>query len=235
MHRREEPYADGRSLDVFVPTGTMGRASPVALCWHGRGADAKDELAPLGALLSTLGWLAVVPNWTSDDEVVGCTQLACSISWALEHAPALGADPERIALVGWSRGARMAADVADQGLVAGRWAPVAVVGLAGGYTLSSHAVAAPLGPTPAKPPRTWVLHGTRDTVVDPARSRAFADRLCASGNEVRHVDVDCDHAGIVLCAYDAALRRCVPAGTGVDGVRASLTSVFTEVREAIGS
>ena len=102
-----EQYRPGRLTDVFRLPGSNG--APVVLLWHGSGPDEREVLAPLAAGIARLGPLVLVPDWRSDDPVIGPVELVDSIAFARATAGELGGDPGRIVLAGWSLGANAAA------------------------------------------------------------------------------------------------------------------------------
>ena len=211
--RSTDSYRPGRGIEVLRPTGAC--RVPVALLWHGSGPDERDALVPLASVLASHGALALVPDWRSDDPVVGADELLASIAFTLEAAAGLGGDPDRVVLVGWSLGASAAADIALHPDISDGWQPAALVGLGGGY---DRALFAGHGASPLDvdgqvrgPGRTALLvHGTSDTVVPPDRSVVGTAALDAAGWNATLRHVGTDHAGVIGTVYDRAVRRCVP-------------------------
>jgi acetyl esterase/lipase len=209
-------YTGGKLMDVYVPPGTG--AAPVVLLWHGRGPDERDVLAALAEATARRGVLVCVPDWRSDAPGRGRDQLLASLEFTRREAGALGGDPGRIVLAGWSLGGRSAAGVAVRPAAAGGWRPAAVC-LGSGFA----AAPAPATGSPplddllrggAAPVPFWLVHGTRDPVVSVARSREFAAALARRGWPARLVEPDTDHAGVVMAEYVPELGRCRPARTG---------------------
>jgi len=204
-----EQYRPGRLTDVFRPPGSVG--APVVLLWHGSGPDEREVLAPLAAGIARLGPLVLVPDWRSDDPVVGPVELVDSITFARASAGELGGDPGRIVLAGWSLGANAAAAVAERPGIADGWHPSGLVGLAGSYDVSPFDGRSDAGdPVGGAGRPALVAHGTEDPVVPPAGSVAGAGRLAEGGWRVVLRQLDTDHAGIIGTEYNPWRKRCVP-------------------------
>jgi predicted esterase len=214
---RTVTYGHGKLMDVYRPPGDG--IAPVVLLWHGRGPDERDVLAALAAAAARLGVLACVPDWRSDAPARGRDQLLASLDFTRREAAALGGDPGAIVLAGWSLGGRSAAGVAVSPEAVGGWRPAATVCLGSGFAASP---APTTGKVPldallgggAEPVPFWLAHGTRDRVIGVARSREFAAALTRRGWPARLVELDTDHAGVVMAEYVPQLRRCRPAATG---------------------
>jgi predicted esterase len=204
-----EQYRPGRLTDVFRAPESEG--APVVLLWHGSGPDERDVLAPLAAGIARLGPLVLVPDWRSDDPVIGSVELLDSIAFARTTSGELGGDPGRIVLAGWSLGANAAAAVAEHPGIAHGWHPSGLVGLAGSYggsPFDGHRDAGePVGGA-GRP--ALVAHGTADPVVPPTGSVSAAGRLAESGWRVVLRQIDTDHAGIIGTDYNPWRKRCVP-------------------------
>lgn len=204
-----EQYRPGRLTDVFRPPGAAG--DPVVLLWHGSGPDEREVLAPLASGIARLGALVLVPDWRSDDPVIGPVELVDSITFARTAAGELGGDPGRIVLAGWSLGANAAAAVAERPGIADGWHPSGLVGLAGSYDESpfdGHPGAG--GPVGGAGRPVLVAHGTEDPVVPPAGSVAAAGRLAEAGWRVVLRQLDTDHAGIIGTEYNPWRKICEP-------------------------
>lgn len=63
----------------------------------------------------------------------------------------------------------------------------------------------------------WLVHGTKEPVVEISQSREFAALLAQHGWPVRLEEVATDHAGVVMAQYDPQIRRGRPA-TGRDAI-----------------
>lgn len=204
-----EQYRPGRLTDVFRPPGSAG--APVVLLWHGSGPDEREVLAPLAAGIARLGPLVLVPDWRSDDPVVGPVELLDSITFTRATAGELGGDPGRIVLAGWSLGANAAAAVAERPDIADGWHPSGLVGLAGSYDESPFDGRPGAGdPVGGAGRPALVAHGTEDPVVPQAGSVAAAARLAEAGWRVVLRQVATDHAGIIGTEYNPWRKHCVP-------------------------
>ncbi|MEV7382061.1 alpha/beta hydrolase family protein [Streptomyces lydicus] len=211
----------GERLDVYRPAAA--RPAGTVLLWHGIGPDERDILEPLARTAAARGLLVLVPDWGSDAADRGRSQLLESLAFVRAGAAGLGGDGESLVLAGWSAGAGAALGVALRPEVAGGWRPAAVVGVAGRYDLPAITTGeAPLadvadGLDPAVPVR--LVHGSRDTVVDPRCTRELAEALRAAGRPVTLQEPDTDHAGVIMTAYDPASDRCLST-TAEHAVRA---------------
>ncbi|MFG2830940.1 alpha/beta hydrolase [Streptomyces sp. NPDC048434] len=222
----------GKQLDVHRPAGAS-RPVPTVLLWHGIGPDERDVLEPLARTAAAQGLLVLVPDWRSDAADGGRAQLLESLAFARKEAGGLGGDGESFVLAGWSAGAPAALGVALRPEVADGLRPAAVVGLAGRYDLAARTTGSvPLddlaaGLAPGVP--VHLVHGARDSVVDPRLSRDLAGALRTAGLPVTCQEPETDHAGVIMTEYDPALNRCRPtaaehalrAGQLVAGVLAS--------------
>jgi len=222
---RSEPYAPGKLLDVHAPEGNAD--VPVVLLWHGSGPDERDALAPLAGELADRGVLALVPDWQSDDFGTGAGQLLASVAFARTEARALGADPERIVLAGWSLGANAAAHVGLHPAAADGWSPAALVGLGGSYTGSPFGDDVFDGTHAAPGHRVLLIHGSVDNLVPVERSVVAADRFARRGWAARLRQVGTDHAGVIGTVYDPVRHRCIPTD---DPLR---TAVRAEVADRV--
>ncbi|WP_084700895.1 alpha/beta hydrolase [Streptacidiphilus anmyonensis] len=208
--------AGGQLMDVYRPAGAS-EIAPAVLLWHGRGPDERDVLEPVARAVAESGVVVLVPDWRPDAPDGGRTHLKESALFARENVTDLGGDPERIALAGWSLGAKAAVAVAVNPVAFGDWRPQAVVGIAGAY-----ASAAPsTGTVPIDDLRTgggllapvpvWLVHGTADPVVDVERSRALRTALEEHGWPVSLHEVATDHAGVVMTEFVPERERCLPS------------------------
>lgn len=239
-------YGLGKLADVYRPE--RGTAAPLALLWHGIGADERDVLGPLATAVSGLGVAVVVPDWESEAADGGRAHLLASVEFTLALARArpaelaTGSDGEFV-LAGWSRGGKMAASLALNPLIAGGWRPSAVVCLGSGFSKGPAMSPIENGPfadlaetagaaARAEPVPFHLVHGARDTVVDIQRSRDFAAAAASRGWPVDLAETDTDHAGIIMTEYDASTRRCRPT-TAPHAIAAGLLSART-IADAAG-
>ncbi|RII14716.1 Alpha/beta hydrolase family protein [Streptomyces sp. YIM 130001] len=234
---------------VDIHTNASGPAvGPVVLLWHGTGPDERDVLAPLAQAIAALGPTVVVPDWQSDRPDQGREQLTDSLRFALDHSRARSGSPGRLIVGGWSAGAGAALGaVLQPGLLLrpellGDWRPVAVVGIAGDFRRPARTTGiAPLDALSPHTPRVPVrlVHGTEDTVVPPDSTRAMHRSLLDHGWDTRLTEPATDHAGVLGCAYDPAVRRCVPshseAARDAMSVAAAMIASIAREQEASSS
>ncbi|MGW4890796.1 alpha/beta hydrolase [Kitasatospora sp. NPDC004240] len=209
------PYGDGGwLLDVYRPVVDGGGTVPVVLLWHGRGPGERDVMRPLAQEAAGLGLLVLAPDWHSTAPDQGAAQLLASLDHARREAAAYGGDPERMVLAGWSMSGREAVALATRPTPPAGWRPLAAVGISSRYDTPSVTTGTPpleslsAGPSPVP---VHLVHGLRDDLVDPARSRELYEVMTRQGSAVHLTEPDTDHAGAVLTEYDPAVDRCVPA------------------------
>ncbi|WP_239467214.1 alpha/beta hydrolase [Rhodoferax koreense] len=198
-------------LDVYQPNGTPPPGgAPVVLFFYG-GNWTRGERADyrfVGEALAANGIVAVVADYRLSPQVRYGDMLrdgALALQWTLAHARDYGGEPARVMLMGHSAGAYNAAMLAldprwlgEVGLAPGRLA--GWIGLAGPYDFlpivdpevkvafgfpGTPADSQPINHAMARAPRTLLIAGSADTVVDPRRNtEGLARRLRASGTEV---------------------------------------------------
>lgn len=214
-------YAGGRgalgSVDLQVPR-TSGRYPPVVVVVHGGGWNAGDKadatIAPFiracneaGLATASVNYrLAPAVRWPAPAE-----DIELAISWMRSRAVAgYAGDTSRIAMLGVSAGAHLAAAVALRARVAH---VAGVVGICGPYDLTTLAAQSPtydwgagsqleqlLGSSPAAnrrlaldasplygpaPRRPFMLvHGDQDPIVSIQQSTAMRDRIAVAGGRV---------------------------------------------------
>jgi acetyl esterase/lipase len=199
--------ADPRQrLDVYVPSEVPREPRPVVVFWHGGRWTFGDkaDYRFVGAALAELGYVAVLPNYRHypDVKMPGFMDDAARAGrWAAAHAGELGADPQRLYLMGHSAGAHMAALVTlDQryfASIAQRVPRIAgVIGLSGAYDflpLREADVQDMFGPPQNYPdsqpinfvrsdaPPMLLVHGLEDDTVSSRNSRNLAAALSARG------------------------------------------------------
>lgn len=139
-------------------------------------------------------------------------EVAAAVAWTLEHAHDYGGDPDRIYLAGHSAGAHLAALVVTEERWLARYDHEAselagLIGISGTYDLAlqaaygrslwgseeliagvaggwrNYAQASPITYVRRGLPPTLLIHGTEDTTVPHAASRAFCDALHAAGSD----------------------------------------------------
>jgi acetyl esterase/lipase len=184
-HRRGDHEAVIHSApeDVYTPLDTAG--APVVLLWHGVGANERDVLQPLARATAALGVTVFVPDWQSGTADGGRAQLLPSLSFTRRRVAESGGDDGAIVLAGWSRGGKAAAGLAINPAAVNSWQPVAVVCLGSGFKnpapTTGNSVLTDLTGTTAAPVPFWLVHGTKDPVVDISQSREFAALLALRG------------------------------------------------------
>ncbi|MFJ8624727.1 alpha/beta hydrolase [Kitasatospora sp. NPDC093550] len=208
------PYADGRLLDVHrPPRGTGGGAAgpaPVVLLWHGSGPNERDVLRPLAREAAGLGLLVLVPDWNVGQPDRGAAELLASLTQVRRLAAEFGGDPNRFVLAGWSLGGREAVAVATHPSTPAELRPTAAVGIASHYADPAATTGeAPLDhlSTGSSPVPLWLVHGTRDEIVDVEHTRT----LSAAVPTATLLELPTDHAGVVMTVYSPEARRCLPA------------------------
>jgi acetyl esterase/lipase len=103
------------SLDIYEPA--CGTAWPIVVWVHGGGwqtGDKANRMDDKVAWAAEHGWMLVSVNYRLSPEVVYPAHnddVATAIGWVIEHAPGLGADADRVALMGHSAGAGIVAAV----------------------------------------------------------------------------------------------------------------------------
>lgn len=115
----DQPYGEGkrRTLDVYVPTGAKATAAPMLIFFYGgnwRDGD-KAIYRFLGQAFAACGIVTIVPDYRLYPETRFPGFLddgAAAVAWARANATRLGADPDRIYLMGHSAGAYIAAMLA---------------------------------------------------------------------------------------------------------------------------
>lgn len=184
---------DGRelALDAYVQRG--GGPRPLALVVHGGAWTSGSRVSFVGQLLETLTDAGF--NWVSVDYRLGgvgryadaVDDLSAAVSFVRRHAQALGADPDRLVLIGEDAGAHLSALLAAR-----RPAGLAATVLIGGYydlrSLKLESTepslpreASPLFATGLPGGPVLAVHGSGDTEAPTADVAAYCDRLRQGG------------------------------------------------------
>lgn len=203
-----------QKLDLYSPRERADPGSPVVVFVHGGYWDtgSKADYPFLAESLVSEGFTAAVVNYRLSPGTVfpGFVQdVALAVRWVKDNVARYGGDPTRVSLVGHSAGAHIAALLTLDGsyLAAvglGREAIRATVGLAGPYDFlpfspGNARLRRAMGPEAGWPdtqpirfvdgdePPMLLLHGGKDTTVDPANSAQLAARIREKGGlaEVR--------------------------------------------------
>jgi acetyl esterase/lipase len=221
-------------LDVYAPK-TVSRAAPIAIFFYGGGWDSgrRQDYGWVGRALAAQGFVTIVADYRVYPQVVYPAFLedgALTVRWAVDHAQALGGDPERIVLVGHSAGAYNAVMLGLDGryLKAAGVEPRrirAVAGLAGPYDflplegdISTRTFGGAADPKDTQPityaragaPAAFLATGDNDKTVLPRNTHALAAALRAKGVTVEEKTyAHVDHPKIVL-ALSKPLRGTAP-------------------------
>jgi acetyl esterase/lipase len=193
-------------LDVYVPHKPAAAPRPMVVFWHGGrwSFGDKGDYRFVGAALTELGYVAVLPNYRHYPQVKMpgfMDDAARAAQWAQYHAADYGADPQRLYLTGHSAGAHLAALVTLDSRYFAAIGPqppriAGVIGLSGPYDflpLKEDDVKDMFGPPPLYPdsqpinfvradaPPMLLVHGLKDDTVLPRNSRNLAAALQALG------------------------------------------------------
>ncbi|HEY2682006.1 MAG TPA: alpha/beta hydrolase [Steroidobacteraceae bacterium] len=205
------PYGElpQQRLDVYFPLSSDSAPRALVLFWHGGRwtfGDKRDYRF-VGAMLASLGCVAVIPNYRHYPAVkmAGFMQDAArALAFAAAHAREFGADEERVFLMGHSAGAHMAALLALDSRYVTAAAPRAariagVVGLSGPYDFlplndadvqdmfgppDSYLESQPIHYAHAGAPPFLLIHGLKDDTVRPKNARNLAAALERAGVSV---------------------------------------------------
>ena len=202
-------YAPGRAADLH-----RGSGDGHVLLWHGRGPDQRSALATLADLIAERGPSVIVPDWSSEADDGGRSDLLGSLRLARDAMADDGADPSTLVLAGWSLGGAAAIGVT----IAARRLGIGLahtVGLgSGGYLgdepIFGRPIPARLPHGPVRTPIT-LFHGVADDLAPVAGARAFVQQLEQQEWPVELIELPTDHWGIVGTTYDAATDACTAA------------------------
>jgi acetyl esterase/lipase len=198
---------DRQALDVYRPVGSLA-AAPVVVYFYGgawRNGD-KAEFRFVASSLSQAGFVVVIPDYRLYPEV-GFPEFvedgAAAVAWAVENARRFGGDAGKLYLMGHSAGAHIAALLAyDQRYLAaqglGPGSVAGLIGLSGPYDFlpidegyldklfpeDRRADSQPINFVSEDSPRTLLIHGGDDDIVEAGNSERLAGRLMAHGVSV---------------------------------------------------
>ena len=199
--------ADPRQrLDVYVPDRIAAEPRPIVVFWHGGRwtFGDKSDYRFVGAALTELGYVAVLPNYRHYPKVrmQGFMEDAARAAlWANAHAGEFGAQSDRLFLMGHSAGAHLAALVTlDPRYFAAVGAATpsiaGVIGLSGPYDFlplheadvqdmfgppSNYPNSQPINFVRSDAPPMLLVHGLHDDTVVPKNSRNMAAALHVHG------------------------------------------------------
>ncbi len=226
--------AHRQQLDVCQPS-VRASLVPVVVFFYGGNWDsgARADYLFAGAALAARGYLAVVPDYRLFPEVRFPDFLhdcAAAVRWTVDHAGEFGGDTARLYLMGHSAGAYNAAMLAldseylqaagvEQRRISG------LIGLAGPYDFrpligkvtrevfgypDTPARTQPISFAAAGAPRSLLVTGSADDIVDPGNSRRLAARLREQGASVRAIEyANLGHRALIG-AVAAPLQRLAP-------------------------
>jgi acetyl esterase/lipase len=221
-------------LDVYRPATATGPAPVVVFFYGGNWSSGeRADYLFVGEALASEGFVTVIPDYRLYPEVRFPEFLndgARAVKWALDHAAAIGGDPEKVFLMGHSAGAYNAAMLAfnseylraagaDVGRIRG------LIGLAGPYDFlpfrdeMTRKVFSSVGEnietqpihfvSPAAPP-TLLITGDADTVVLPGNSVRLSARLREQGVAVQEIVYPGAGHRKLVGALAAHLRALIP-------------------------
>ncbi len=199
-----------QQLDLYLPSVRPPGAVPLVVFWYGGrwSSGDKNDYRFVGAALADLGFAAVLPNYRHYPlvKMPGFMEDAARAAlWAVAHANEIGADPNRLYLMGHSAGAHMAALLALDSryftAVGAKVPPLAgVMGLSGPYDFlplldadtqdifgppDLYSVSQPINFARLGAPPMLLMHGLQDETVAPKNSRNLASVLNARGVPAR--------------------------------------------------
>lgn len=211
---------DRQRLDVYVPTQATTKA-PLVVFFYGGGWNRgnKESYRFVAASLTRAGYITVIPDYRLYPAVMFPTFVedgAAAVAWAAEHAAEYGADAEQIYLMGHSAGAQIAALLAlDQRYLGARGVPgndiAGLIGLSGPYDFlpleegylnevfpeSTRPQSQAINFATKAAPRTLLIHGADDDVVEAGNSQRLSATLRDAGVPVKlKIYDDLGHASI---------------------------------------
>ena len=221
-------------LDVYAPTQSL-RSRPVVVFFYGgawnRGERADYEF--VGKALAANGVLTIVADYRLHPQVrypEFLQDCALAVAWARREAAALGADPQRLFVMGHSAGAYNAAMLGlDRSLLA--TPPAGWIGLAGPYDFlpirepdvqpvfhhpNYPPNSQPITMARADTPRSLIVVGADDKRVNPTRnSVAMAKQLRDAGADAQLLVFDRLGHETLIGAFALPLRWLAPALSAV--------------------
>ncbi len=211
-------------LDLYVPSSVDAK-TPVLVMVHGGAwiTGSKEGYEPLARNFANEGIVAVVPEYRLSPEVkypAHNDDVRDALRWTVSQAEKYGFSPAKIAMLGHSAGAHVAACLAADPKDLPKGVPSAFIALSGIYDLPAldkkwpgydkwfldKAFGARDGWRSASPrffkftnKAKWlILHGEADELVDTAQSSEFSVYLKEQGVSVElKVEKGIDHFGVL--------------------------------------
>lgn len=205
---RNVPYGPQarQTLDVYRPRNPGTRPLPVIVFFYGGSWNSGEKrgYAFVGRALASRGFVVAIPNYRLVPQVHYPAFLedgAAAVRWVRSHATGLGGDPAQMVIAGHSAGAYNGAMLAYDPRWLGPEQPEikGFIGLAGPYDFlpfdgpitrqafrgtADLASTQPINFATRGDPPALLATGAQDTLVRPANSDAFADRLRLVGTRV---------------------------------------------------
>jgi acetyl esterase/lipase len=196
-----------QQLDIYTPVAAASGA-PVVVLIHGGGWPHGDKAALhyVAASLTERGFVTVIPDYRLYPHIKFPAFIedgAAAVAWVQEHIAAYGGDAANIVLLGYSSGAHIAAllTLDERYLLAAAAKPVqGMIGLAGPYDFlpfthvemqdifgppERYPESQPINFVDGREPPLLLLHGSRDTLVNPLNTENLARRVAARGGCVQ--------------------------------------------------
>ncbi|HMP46875.1 MAG TPA: alpha/beta hydrolase [Sphingopyxis sp.] len=223
-----EPYGKGarQALDIWVPVNaTEADRLPVVVFFYGGGwnSGARGDYGFAGRALAAQGFVVVIPDYRLHPEAHWPDFLedgAAAVAWTRRHIAGFAGDSDRIALMGHSAGAYIAAMLAlDPTWLRGAGSDPAILrgvaGLAGPYdflpmgkggsadkamgNIRPAERTQPIAHARGDAPPLWLASGEEDEKVRPRNSRNLAAAIERAGGEAMlRLYPGMGHTGIVM-------------------------------------
>jgi len=214
-----------QKLDVYLPTAVPTNGKVVVFFYGGSWrVGSKTDYQFVAQALTSRGFIAVLPDYRLYPQVTFPAFIedgAAAVRWTRDHISKYGGDTNQIYLMGHSAGSHTAALLTLDGhylqaVGLDRSVIRATAGLSGPYDFPSlpenRAVFGreandptidpqiePITFVDGKAPPMLLVHGLRDTIVDPTNSASLAMRIHRAGGEVKHITYpNRGHGGVVI-------------------------------------
>lgn len=201
---RDVEYTAGQRLDLHLPDSAE-ESPPIVVLLHGAGLHRKDyegfatRLATAGAVVFNTDWDVLPPR-----KMEALDQIACAVRYAREEGTAVGADPDRLVLVGHSTAAVFAGEIATNGDAYAGDCSTAGSALPAALALISAAQVPGGAPwryesLKGNPDlRVAIVHGVGDSVARPSLSERIERNLQEHGHDPSLHLLDGGHHDIVM-------------------------------------